>query len=127
MDGRISLDKFDVIKSEFPQKNLIPIYNQFIKDLEKVGHSIKRSKSDEKLIQQSASELYKWMQQIVASLWTQNLEKLWQLLYIVDLPEATIKDLPELEENEQLDRLSKLIFLRELQKVELRKRFSRDS
>jgi hypothetical protein len=122
------LEKANAQFCEIPQNLLIEVYLQLIKDLLKVGITHELSK-DQALESNQAQlikmeHLYDFTHNLVKSLFEGQSEKIWQLIYTVDIPEELFLEITSLSSEERNIMVTKIILLREWQKVECRKKYS---
>ena len=93
------------------------VWLQFQRDLVKIGQ--RNDQTEE--AQMSVNELLSGILSTLIQLERERQERFWQLLYVVDLPEAYLENI-ELSEK-GLEECARIVLIREWQKVILRQHF----
>lgn len=104
--------------SQLSQELTKAIWHQFQRGLDKIGHlndGIKEAVT-------SVNELLSYIHSVLHAVLKDREEGFWQLLYVVDLPEAYLENI-ELSEK-GLEKCARVVLIREWQKVILRQHFS---
>jgi len=112
------LPKLNSSISEVPFEHTKKIWQQFQRDLAKIGHeNSKVSPTD-----LSVNQLLTKINEVLSVFAFGKIERFWQLLYVVDLPEIYLTKIDFTDQG--IEECSKIVLLREYQKVILRLHFS---
>jgi hypothetical protein len=103
---------------QLPQDLTIKVWQQFRRDLSKIGNFLDHEEAVSMSVNQMLSEVSATLFHLLST----NEESFWQLLYHVDLPEAYLGNIELTEEG--IAECAKIILIREWQKVILRQHFT---
>lgn len=116
--NKLKFANLSISLQEIPDSKVGEIVEQFMRDVNKCSCSIKFDLKKGANILELKEFIFFYLKKISI----ENEEMLWQLLYLIDLPEDLLNQIMKSED--RFENLSKLVLIREWQKVFIRQNYS---